>query len=174
LTLAAGTRQQVSFGTGDASKIIIVDACVEVLEARQRLKSGKRGCNECRNEHDFPVSDVRRATAPLAEVPYKEAVEALLRAGARGWEDDEIDDIDVEVDLPADDDRAYPGFYLIGPRLADLPFGLSKAPFCWQYFDKTYAMEFLGGFVGVAQDKGTLALRPEIGWAVRESQRQSR
>jgi hypothetical protein len=29
-------------------------------------------------------------------------------------------------------------------------------------------MEFLGGFVGVAQDPATLALRPEIGWAVRE------
>lgn len=30
-------------------------------------------------------------------------------------------------------------------------------------------MEFLGGFVGVAQDSTTLTLRPEIGWVVRES-----
>jgi hypothetical protein len=30
-------------------------------------------------------------------------------------------------------------------------------------------MEFLGGFVGVRQDPGTLALRPEIGWAVRSA-----
>ena len=30
-------------------------------------------------------------------------------------------------------------------------------------------MEFVGGFVGVAQDRETLALRPEIGWAVLEA-----
>jgi len=30
-------------------------------------------------------------------------------------------------------------------------------------------MEFLGGFVGVSQDSGTLALRPEIGWAIRSA-----
>jgi hypothetical protein len=29
-------------------------------------------------------------------------------------------------------------------------------------------MEFLGGFVGVSQEQATWALRPEIGWAVRE------
>jgi hypothetical protein len=56
-----------------------------------------------------------------------------------------------------------------GPTLASLPGGLSKAPFRWQYLDKTFDMEFLGGFVGVAQDPETLALRPEIGWAVREA-----
>jgi hypothetical protein len=30
-------------------------------------------------------------------------------------------------------------------------------------------MEFLGGFVGVSQDKDTLTVKPEIGWAVRET-----
>jgi len=30
-------------------------------------------------------------------------------------------------------------------------------------------MEFLGGFVGISQDSQTLALRPEIGWAVLEA-----
>ena len=35
--------------------------------------------------------------------------------------------------------------------------------------DKTFDMEFLGGFVGVGQDEETLAVRPEIGWAVREA-----
>jgi hypothetical protein len=49
------------------------------------------------------------------------------------------------------------------------PSGLSKSPFRWHYLDKTFDMEFLGGFVGVAQDPETLALRPEIGWAVREA-----
>jgi hypothetical protein len=31
-------------------------------------------------------------------------------------------------------------------------------------------MEFLGCSVGVAQDSETLALRPEIGWAVRDAE----
>jgi hypothetical protein len=30
-------------------------------------------------------------------------------------------------------------------------------------------MEFMGGFVGVAQDQQTLAVRPELGWAVLEA-----
>ena len=49
------------------------------------------------------------------------------------------------------------------------PGGLSKAPFRWDYLDRSFDMEFLGGFVGVAQDQETLTLRPEIGWAVREA-----
>ena len=56
-----------------------------------------------------------------------------------------------------------------GPTIESLPGGLSKAPFRWEYLDRTFDMEFLGGFVGVAQDQETLALRPEIGWAVREA-----
>ena len=56
-----------------------------------------------------------------------------------------------------------------GPTVEDLPSGLSKAPFRWDYQDRSFDMEFLGGFVGVAQDQETLALRPEIGWAVREA-----
>jgi hypothetical protein len=56
-----------------------------------------------------------------------------------------------------------------GPTIESLPAGLSKAPFRWEYLDRTFEMEFLGGFVGVAQDEETLALRPEIGWAVREA-----
>jgi hypothetical protein len=66
--------------------------------------------------------------------------------------------------------RGQPIFHP-GGRLthADLPGGLSKAPFIWEYSDKFFDMEFLGGFVGVAQDQETLALRPEIGWAVREA-----
>jgi len=71
-----------------------------------------------------------------------------------------------------------------GPRALDatedglfprqLPTGMSSVPFRWKLFDpagnplETRSMELLGGFVGVAQDRKTLALRPEIGWAVRE------
>jgi hypothetical protein len=56
-----------------------------------------------------------------------------------------------------------------GPRLSDLPSGLSKAPFRWDYLKQSFDMEFLGGFVGLSQDKETLAVKPEIGWAVREA-----
>jgi hypothetical protein len=56
-----------------------------------------------------------------------------------------------------------------GPKLADLPSGLSKAPFRWHFLDQTVDMELLGGFVGVAQDRETLAVKPEIGLVVREA-----
>jgi hypothetical protein len=51
-----------------------------------------------------------------------------------------------------------------------LPSGVSQVPFrCrWQGQDEDAAMEFLGGFVGVTQDAATLALRPKLGWAVRQ------
>jgi hypothetical protein len=58
---------------------------------------------------------------------------------------------------------------LYGPSLADFPSSLTRVPFVWNHFQKRFDMELLGGFVGVAQDEKTLALRPEIGWAIRES-----
>jgi hypothetical protein len=67
----------------------------------------------------------------------------------------------------------YPGerrcWHPVGFSVGSFPSGLSKAPFRWWYLDQTIEMEFLGGFVGVAQDQDTLTLRPEIGWAVREA-----
>jgi hypothetical protein len=56
-----------------------------------------------------------------------------------------------------------------GFSACSFPSGLSKTPFRWQYLDQCFDIEFLGGFVGVAQDPETLTLRPEIGWAVREA-----
>jgi hypothetical protein len=56
-----------------------------------------------------------------------------------------------------------------GPRISDLPSGISRAPFHWDYRDRYFDMEFLGGFLGVSQDKDTLTVKPEIGWAVREA-----
>jgi len=56
-----------------------------------------------------------------------------------------------------------------GPRHNEFPSGLSGVGFTWQYFTSEIAMEFLGGFVGVSQDPATLALRPAVGWAVREA-----
>ena len=55
------------------------------------------------------------------------------------------------------------------PRPGELPRGITAAPFVWEYLFDRIKMEFLGGFVGVEQNPNTLALRPEIGWAVCDS-----
>lgn len=48
------------------------------------------------------------------------------------------------------------------------PLGLARAPMLWKSEHADYAMELIGGFVGVAQDNRDLALTPTIGWAVRD------
>lgn len=51
------------------------------------------------------------------------------------------------------------------------PGGLSSTPFIWIYGVQDFQMEFIGGFVGTSQllDSDTqFALRPKIGWAVRD------
>jgi Domain of unknown function (DUF4419) len=53
-------------------------------------------------------------------------------------------------------------------QVSSFPSGLAKAPFTWKYLDRNYPMEFIGGFMGVKQDRHSLFLRPEIGWVVRE------
>jgi Domain of unknown function (DUF4419) len=53
-------------------------------------------------------------------------------------------------------------------QISSFPSGLAKAPFVWKYLDTNYPMEFIGGFMGVKQDRHSLFLRPEIGWVVRE------
>ena len=53
----------------------------------------------------------------------------------------------------------------------DFPFGLSEAPFTWKYHARRYEMAFVGGFLGTSQDPASGALRPEIGWAVRHTER---
>jgi hypothetical protein len=69
---------------------------------------------------------------------------------------------------PKESDRGYVYHSLY-------PSGLAKAPFAWEVHDgegnrlNRWDMEFLGGFVGIAQDPESLCLRPEIGWAVREA-----
>jgi hypothetical protein len=57
----------------------------------------------------------------------------------------------------------------IGFASSELSGGVSIAPFQLHIGDHAQEMEFLAGFLGVAQDPHTLALRPEIGWAVREA-----
>jgi hypothetical protein len=61
-----------------------------------------------------------------------------------------------------------------GPGLQAFPSGLARAPLLWKFPGREFEMEFLGGFVGVAQDARTLCLRPEIGWAVCEKTAHSR
>ena len=54
-----------------------------------------------------------------------------------------------------------------GPTTRDFLTGLSVAPFLWRYFDEVCSMDLVAGFVGVSQNPDSLALRPAIGWAVR-------
>ena len=62
----------------------------------------------------------------------------------------------------SDDDRDR-------PRSTQFPWGLSRAPFGWNYCLTNISMEFIGGFVGVSQNPVTMAVRPAIGWAVRKT-----
>lgn len=52
-----------------------------------------------------------------------------------------------------------------GPKPAHFPSGLARAPLQWEYHDTRYAMEFVGGFAGLAQHED-LSVQPVIGWAV--------
>jgi hypothetical protein len=56
-----------------------------------------------------------------------------------------------------------------GTVVSQIPSGISCAPFRWMFLGHEYPMHFLAGFVGVAQDPGSLAVRPVIGWAVRDA-----
>jgi hypothetical protein len=60
-----------------------------------------------------------------------------------------------------------------GFQTLDAPPGLSRVPFKWVNLATggQRAMEAIGGLVGVTQDDETMALRPKVGWAVREARR---
>lgn len=48
--------------------------------------------------------------------------------------------------------------------------GISKADFYWIYFrPPAFQMEFHAGFVGIEENPTTLALRPVIGWAIKDT-----
>ncbi|MDI1449994.1 DUF4419 domain-containing protein [Polyangium sp. 6x1] len=59
--------------------------------------------------------------------------------------------------------------YHWGPNAGEFPKGLSMAPFIWDYLGTRIPMELVAGFVGVSQDPTSLAVRPSIGWAVRDA-----
>jgi hypothetical protein len=54
-----------------------------------------------------------------------------------------------------------------GSRNDAFPTGVAKVPFALRERTTACSMELLGGFVGVAQDPATFAVRPAMGWAVR-------
>lgn len=56
-----------------------------------------------------------------------------------------------------------------GANASEIPSGLSSAPFTWHCLGVSHPMHFMAGFVGIAQDDATLAVRPVIGWAVRDA-----
>ena len=55
-----------------------------------------------------------------------------------------------------------------GMTTEDASAKLNSAPMIWDYFGDKLQMELLAGFIGSTQDPLTLAIRPKIGWAVRE------
>jgi hypothetical protein len=61
-----------------------------------------------------------------------------------------------------------------GPSRSDFAGSPGRAPFVWLYHGLEFAMEFVGGLMGVRQDHETLCLRPEIGWAVRQVRQESK
>ncbi|MBZ5711860.1 DUF4419 domain-containing protein [Nannocystis pusilla] len=67
-------------------------------------------------------------------------------------------------------DRGGPAAWVVEREMSPdcIPLGLARAPLSWNYFGEVLAMELVGGFVGVAQDPASLAVRPAIGWAIRE------
>ncbi len=55
-----------------------------------------------------------------------------------------------------------------GMTTGDIKTKLNSAPMIWNYYDTMYQMQLLAGFIGSTQDPTTLAIRPKIGWAIRE------
>lgn len=72
------------------------------------------------------------------------------------------------VEEPSVRDESKSGKARKRVKTSDLPLGLSSAPMKWKYIGQVFNMEFIAGFTSIAQDIDTLALRPNIGWAVRE------
>lgn len=119
----------------------------------------------------FPyLMDHRTGVASVPVPWYFEAGSRPLDWALYPGEDEiDVEDDDDDADDADDDDDDVLSRINFPPTVPSFPGGLSQAPFRWDYRDQVFAMEFLGGFVGVSQDRETLALRPEIGWAVRES-----
>ena len=60
-----------------------------------------------------------------------------------------------------------------GPTSDEIPSSVCKTEFVWDYNGSLRPMEFIAGNVGITQDKENLTLRPYVGWAVREADKES-
>lgn len=56
-----------------------------------------------------------------------------------------------------------------GATSGDFPSGLCTTPFIWSYLGQEVPMRFEAGLIGIQQHATTLALRPTIGWCVRDA-----
>jgi hypothetical protein len=99
--------------------------------------------------------------------PYLKDWQTLLPTQKNPWLERGVSTLQEFLDGPVSTSQEI--WTATGPRIEEIPGGLSRAPFLWKYRDRSYEMEFLGGFVGIQQDRSTLRLRPEIGWAIRET-----
>lgn len=91
--------------------------------------------------------------------PYLEEI----HCGA-DWFERQIQPNPYALDWPHDMDDVF-----AGATLGSFPRGLSHVPFLWKYLGAEIPMTLAGGFVGISQDPQTLAVRPAIGWVVREA-----
>ena len=73
------------------------------------------------------------------------------------------------------EDKEDKGGFSFGIREGDLstrsfPPGVVSAPFVWKIRGKEYNMRFFAGFMAATQNSKTLAIQPEIGWAVADDE----
>ena len=76
--------------------------------------------------------------------PYLGSTEPIRNTGLGSWRDDQ-----------------YRGI-----RTSRFHHGVRAIPFTWQYHGVDLPMHFFAGFMGSSQHQTSLAIRPEIGWAV--------
>ncbi len=50
----------------------------------------------------------------------------------------------------------------------NIPAGVTRVPWIWDFCGTNYNMEFQAGFMATAQDRETGTMMPVLGWSVRE------
>ncbi len=129
------------------------------------LKGDGDGLPAARNDVVEDAYDKVRAAGAGRALDWRGLCAVLAGRGTRDPEEDEEAALWLQqVLFPDEEDHGFNG---IGT--GRFPGGLVRVPFTWHYLRADYAMEFLGGLVGVRQDRETLGLRPEVGWAVRQA-----
>ena len=107
----------------------------------------------------------------LRDGPFKQMLEDQL-AKMRSRFEEALDAGSSGLDKDTLKRNPYLGKAKLGPyegfTTADISTTMNSAPFIWQYHETPLQMQFLAGFVGSTQNPESLAIRPTIGWAVRE------